>query len=251
MKIKAGRHYLQNKGKFFSCFCLIFFIVLIGVNAEPLTDNYTLISQLPETNYPVKKGKWSKGQANNNKLPNKFGKFNATVQSGKPYLFRLHGFTQAKKVLLTGSFNFWKKDELFMNKTSLGWELLYTLGAGNYEYRFIVDGAEMADPENPKLTNADRYKANSILILEPNYTFRLKEHPNAKIVILSGDFNQFNTNGFVMTKEGDEWIFTLHLSAGKHLYKFIVDGNPIIDPQNKLWEENQSGTDNSVLLIEP
>lgn len=196
-------------------------------------------------------GKWFEDPGNNNKLPNEFGEFNSVLQVGKPYLFRLNGFAEAKKVLLTGSFNFWRKDELFMKKTGSGWELPYTLGAGNFEYRFIVDGAEIADPENDVLSGSDRYKANSVLILEPNYTFRLKGYPTARTVILAGDFNQFNTDAFVMKREGDEWIFTLHLSAGKHLYKFIIDGTWIIDPENKLWEENEFGTNNSIIWIDP
>ncbi len=196
-------------------------------------------------------GEWFEDPANSNKLPNEFNEFNSVLQIGKPYLFRLNGFAEAKKVLLTGSFNFWRRDELFMKKTGSGWELPYTIGAGNYEYRFIVDGAEMADPANPVLSNPERDKANSILILEPNYTFRLKGYGTAKTVILAGDFNQFNTDAFVMKKEAGEWLFTLHLSPGKHLYKFIIDGNWITDPQNKLWEQNEFGTNNSVLWIEP
>lgn len=196
-------------------------------------------------------GKWFEDPGNKNNLPNEFGEYNSVLQLGKPYLFRLNGFAEAKKVLLTGSFNFWRKDELFMKKTGSGWELPYSLGAGNYEYKFIVDGAEMADPGNPVLSGSDRYKANSILILEPNYTFRLKGYPTARTVILAGDFNQFDEDAFVMKREGDEWVFTVHLSAGKHLYKFIIDGTWIIDPQNKLWEENEFGTNNSIIWIDP
>jgi hypothetical protein len=53
-----------------------------------------------------------------------------------------------------------------------------------------------------------------------------------------------------MKKENGGWIFTAHLSPGKHLYKFIVDGKWIIDPANKLWEQNEYGSGNSVLWIE-
>ena len=50
-----------------------------------------------------------------------------------------------------------------------------------------------------------------------------------------------------MKHEGDEWVFRVHLSAGKHLYKLIVDGKWIIDPYNKLWEQNEYGTGNSII----
>ena len=53
-----------------------------------------------------------------------------------------------------------------------------------------------------------------------------------------------------MKKEGDEWVFPVHLSVGKHLYKFIVDGEWIKDPLNKLWEQNEHRTDNSIVWID-
>jgi hypothetical protein len=52
-----------------------------------------------------------------------------------------------------------------------------------------------------------------------------------------------------MKKQGDEWILPLHLANGKHRYKFIVDGKWILDPANKLWEQNDEGTGNSILWI--
>ena len=54
---------------------------------------------------------------------------------------------------------------------------------------------------------------------------------------------------YAMKKEGDEWIFPVHLSTGKHLYKFIVDDKWMNDPDNTLWEQNEYGNGNSVLWI--
>jgi Glycogen recognition site of AMP-activated protein kinase len=53
-----------------------------------------------------------------------------------------------------------------------------------------------------------------------------------------------------MKRVGDEWIFNVHLYPGKHLYKFIVDGKWILDPGNKLWEQNEDNTGNSVVWME-
>lgn len=199
----------------------------------------------------VADGKWFADSANADRLPNEFGEFNSVIKIGMPYLFRLNGFTDAGRVWLTGSFNGWRKDELLMNKTANGWELPYTLGLGNYEYRFVVDRTEITDPANPVFTNQDRAKGNSVLILGANYTFRLKGFQDAKAVFLAGDFNNFNATAFNMSREGNDWVCRVHLSVGKHLYKFVVDGKWIIDPGNKLWEQNQYGTGNSVLWIEP
>ncbi len=175
--------------------------------------------------------------------------FNSVIAIGKPYIFKLNGYSNATKIALYGSFNNWRSDELFMNKTATGWELPYVLGPGNYEYKFVVDGKSIPDPANlPSANTSDRN--NSILVLDPNYTFHLKGYETAKTVFLAGDFNDWNPNSMAMKKEDDGWFFRVHLSRGKHLYKFLVDGKWIIDPANKLWEQNQYGTGNSVLWVE-
>lgn len=195
-------------------------------------------------------GNWVVDPVNPDRMLNNFGEYNSVVRLGKPYLFRLSGFIEARRVILTGTFNSWRKDELFMNKTKTGWELLYTLAEGNYEYRFIVDGNEITDPLNPLVTRKGKQTGNSVLVLGGNHTFRLKGFDNAGSVVLAGDFNNWNPEGLFMKKEGNEWVYTVHLSPGKHTYKYIVDGKWIIDPGNKLWEQNEHGTGNSVIWIE-
>jgi hypothetical protein len=194
-------------------------------------------------------GKWLSDPANVNKLPNEFGEFNSVIQLGKPSLFTLPGFANAKKVALAGNFNNWRKDELFLTKTATGWEIPYILGRGNFEYIFIVDGVEVTDPANPTRVWRDS-ESRSYLVIEPNHTFRLKGYPNAKRVYVAGVFNDWDPDNLSMRKEGDEWVFPVHLSPGKHLYKFIVDGEWIIDPGNTLWEQNEHNTGNSVIWIE-
>jgi len=191
-------------------------------------------------------GEWKTDPTNPDKFPNEFNDYNSVIHLGKPYLFRLSGYENAEHVLVTGSFNYWRKDELYMKKTPAGWEFPYTLASGNYEYKFIVDGKEITDPSNPLIINNNGVK-NSYLVLDPNYTFCLKGFPNAKEVYLAGDFNNFNPNSLVMKRSGDEWVFSVHLTKGKHIYKFIVDGQWMIDPANKQWEQNRYGTGDSVI----
>jgi hypothetical protein len=192
----------------------------------------------------VADGNWIEDPGNKKRLPNEFNDFNSVIQIGKPYLFFLDGYPDAKQVVLSGSFNNWRQDELYMNKTAKGWELPYTLGPGNYEYTFIIDGRGIAKPDKTG-------SGNLFFIIEPNHTFRLKGFKDAKKVFLSGDFNNWSPNTFTMKKEDDDWILTVHLSPGKHLYKFVVDGKWIIDPANKLWEQNEEETGNSVIWVDP
>ncbi|HEY4060814.1 MAG TPA: hypothetical protein VGM30_02880 [Puia sp.] len=198
-------------------------------------------------------GEWMADPANPNRLPNEYGEFNSVIRLGKPYVFELAGYTGARKVVLSGSFNNWRNDELFMRKTKSGWTLPYTLGPGNYEYRYLVDGKWVIDPKNPLVISDGNDKdgmKSSYLIIDPNYTFRLKGHSDAKRVILSGDFDNWSSNTLAMKREGNVWVFPVHLSIGKHLYKFIVDGEWITDPDNGLWEQNEKGTDNSVIWVD-
>lgn len=186
-------------------------------------------------------GKWMADPFNPEKVPNEYGEYNSVITMGKPYLIRLDGYTDARQVILTGSFNGWRRDELFMTKKETGWELLYHLAPGNYEYQFIVDGKRLGNPNG---------RGNLVFNIDPNYTFRLNGFANAKSVFLAGDFNNWSPDGFPMEKIGDEWVLKVHLSPGKHLYKYIVDGKWIIDPTNKLWEQNEHGTGNSVIWLD-
>ncbi len=186
-------------------------------------------------------GNWISDPANEDKLPNEYNEFNSVIRIGKPYVFKLTGYLTAKKVALMGSFNNWKDNELFMNRTETGWELPYTIGPGNYEYKLVIDG---------KPFNDSGTRTSMVLVIQPNFTFRLKGFALAKTVCLSGDLNNWNPSSIAMKREGDEWVFKAHLNKGKHRYKFVVDGKWILDPSNKLWEQNEFGTGNSVLWID-
>jgi hypothetical protein len=94
-----------------------------------------------------------------------------------------------------------------------------------------VDGRWITDPQNS------------------NYAV-LKGHKDAKSVRLSGTFNNWDTDGYTLSHKGDEWTISLYLKPGKYLYKFIVDGQWILDSGNKLWEPNESNGENSVLWME-
>ncbi|MDB5192988.1 MAG: hypothetical protein JWQ96_2551 [Segetibacter sp.] len=212
-------------------------------------NGWRLPIYLPEGTHTyrfVVDGDWRVDPANPNKLPNEFSDFNSVIRIGKPHLFRLAGYTEARRVVLSGTFNNWREDELLMNKTASGWELPYVLGPGNYEYRFKVDNKWITDPANPITIN----NRNSYLIVQPNYTFRLKGYAQAKTVYLAVDFNSWSPNTLAMKKEGEEWTFKVNLAPGKHRYKFFVDGKWIVDPSNKQWEQNEFGTGNSVVWVE-
>lgn len=169
---------------------------------------------------------------------------------GDLHTFTLKGFENAKKVMLAGNFNDWDPDELYLKKTADGWEISYALGQGNYQYKFIVDGNWMVDPSNSHIVNDGKGNLNSYLIIGANYTFHLKGFSRAKGVNLAGNFNDWSPEGLPMEHSGNEWICSVHLAKGKHLYKFVVDGKWIRDPANPDWESDEYGNGNSIMWIE-
>ena len=101
-----------------------------------------------------------------------------------------------------------------------------------------------------QVLNQESGVRNKNIYQDPNYFFRLRGYPNAKEVHLVGDFENWDQNQYLMHWNGEEWIFPIHLEPGKYLYKFIVDGEWILDPAHSHREQNIFGTGNSVVNIE-
>jgi hypothetical protein len=177
------------------------------------------------------------------------GNFNSVLELGEKHRFYTDSFQNVNKLILTGSFNNWDEYELSMNKTDSGWYYDYTLAPGVYEYKFIADGNWHIDNNNPYTIGQGVY-TNSVLIFQANYTFELVGYETANNVSVTGLFNDWNPIGYPMQKEDGKWTFPAYLEKGKQLYKFIVDGEWILDPANPLYEDNQYGTYNSVLWID-
>ncbi len=180
--------------------------------------------------------------------PNEMGNLNSVIQIGSPTLFALKGYTDAKEVRLSGSFNNWNESDLLMSKTADGWEIPFVLGPGNYEYKFIVDGKWIRDPSNPyfAITGGE---SNSFIAIEPNHIFKLKGFPKSDKSIVTGNFTGWSESNYQMIEQDGTWIFPIYLEPGKQLYKFIVDGKWILDPSNALYEGNEFDTSNSILWI--
>lgn len=224
-----------------------------GLSMNRTVDGWSLPAWFRDGTYAYKflaDGRWMTDPGNTDLRKDADGNENSFFQVGEPYLFKLKGYTSAEEVILTGSFNHWSKNELLMQKTADGWALQYVTPPGNYEYKFIADGEWMTDPVNPFSTGSGNYE-NSFIALKANHLFRLEGYSGAKSVIITGSFNGWSTRDYRMVREGGRWIFPMVLAPGKYTYKFIIDGEWILDPANRLYEENEYGTGNSVLWIEP
>lgn len=194
-------------------------------------------------------GKWIADPENPVKEKNKNDGFNSILNLGETVQFKLKGHNGAKSVYVAGDFNDWKPNELRLEKIQGTWTLPMVLTAGNYGYKFIVDGKWITDPLNSNYA-VEKHETNSFLSVKPTHTFKLKGYYGAKSVKLSGSFNNWDEDGYILGHKGDEWTISLYLKPGKYLYKFIVDGQWIRDPDNKYWEQNEYNNGNSVLWIE-
>ncbi len=85
--------------------------------------------------------------------------------------------------------------------------------------------------------------------LKGNTTFRLKGHPNARVVAVAGSFNDWNQSQVLCVKADDEWVCRIDLAPGRYTYKFIIDGDWVLDPANPDTEDDERGHTNSVLVV--
>ncbi|MGH9966837.1 MAG: hypothetical protein ACREBG_03240 [Pyrinomonadaceae bacterium] len=103
------------------------------------------------------------------------------------------------------------------------------------------------------LYEGETYTAQKIAIPPPsvkgNTTFKLKGFPDASVVVVAGSFNNWDQSQFIFAREGDEWVCRIDLEPGKYTYKFIVDGNWLLDPANPNTEDDDYGVKNSVLIV--
>ena len=87
-----------------------------------------------------------------------------SVMSVNPNItFKLRTFSEAKEVLLSGSFNDWSNSGYSMKKLNNEWVLPLHLDKGKYTYKFIVDGVWITDPENKHWEYNEHHSRNSVL----------------------------------------------------------------------------------------
>lgn len=75
--------------------------------------------------------------------------------------------------------------------------------------------------------------------------------PKAKQVYLTGDFNNWSpSNDFMYDSDGNGlWQRMIPLRNGKHRYKYVIDGEYIVDPNNPQTESDEIGTPYSLLEV--
>ncbi len=163
--------------------------------------------------------------------------------------FFLPDHEDASEVIVTGSFIGWDENRFKMNKVDGGWELRLNLDPGRYEYKYIIDGSWFEIPQSEHKVKNIHGTFNSVKYVSEPVKIRLEGYEDADYVAVAGSFNNWNPDKDLMTPIGKEWVIMLELDGGKHLYKFIIDGKWLVDPDNPLTEKDKEGNVNSVLLV--
>ena len=74
--------------------------------------------------------------------------------------------------------------------------------------------------------------------------------PQALAVCLSGDFNDWNPTSHPMERRADGWWYLqVPLTHGHHLYHFVVDGKPTLDPHAVGAKRNEHDQPASVRAV--
>ena len=66
--------------------------------------------------------------------------------------------------------------------------------------------------------------------------FELSGHEKAKEVFVAGAFNSWSPKATPLARRGSKWIVEMELEVGDEPYKYIVDGEWILDPANPATE---------------
>jgi 1,4-alpha-glucan branching enzyme len=79
--------------------------------------------------------------------------------------------------------------------------------------------------------------------------FKITPASNARKVMIAGDFSQWKPVTMKKQKDGS-FVATVDLRPGAYEYKFIVDDQWVVDPDNNAWALNPYGTVNSVAIVD-
>ena len=101
---------------------------------------------------------------------------------------------------------------------------------------------QSAPPKSPEKAAAAAPKTRSV-------SFALHK-PDAKRVSLCGEFNGWSPTATPMKRHDDgRWETTVALAPGRYQYKFLVDGDWLLDPAAQKNVPNEHGSLNSVIEV--
>lgn len=151
-------------------------------------------------------------------------------------------------VLISGSFNDWSTSANPLTACDSGFYVDLALAEGVHYYKYIVNGYWVLDPRN-LLTDSDWEGNVNSVYFKTNYTFKLKGFGDAEEVNLAGSFNGWNEEDYHLLKRPWGWERRCYVKPGTHAYKYVVDGEWFLDPENDVIREDGMGHQNSFMAV--
>lgn len=183
-------------------------------------------------------------------------------REGTEFVLFRHRNPTAREVFLVGDFNDWRTDATPMERGLDGvWHAAIYLTEGAYEYLYFEDGEYVPDGQNP-LTKPNPYGgSNSIVIVgnppksplvEGNSVTFILFDASATEVQVAGTFNGWAR--FTMFRNPDEehmWgVRYANLPPGVYEYKYIIDGEWMLDAENYEAAYDRQGNANNTFTIQ-
>lgn len=134
-----------------------------------------------------------------------------------------------------------------------------TLAAAGLLLGFVARQATTVDERAPQLAGAPAAQALPVIPASRNgepmpvpVQFTLRDVRAAQVALV-GDFNGWSQSTTLLEpgREAGTWSVTVPLSAGRHVYAFVVDGTTwMTDPRAQRSRDLDFGRENSVLIVQ-
>ena len=134
--------------------------------------------------------------------------------------------------------------------TALCYETLRLDGVEDPE-KLIVPPMSVQVPEKRESVLSPQEEIEKSFDLDMNEVSFAMESSAAKDIYVAGDFNDWKTDDESRLAPGENgcWEKRVRLPHGRHRYKFVVDGEWMVDPKNQARETNAFGSFDSVMEI--
>ncbi len=163
------------------------------------------------------------------------------------FFLKIEGL-RPESVYLAGSFNEWSTSATALSRCDSGYYVDVKLEDGPHLYKYIVDGYWVLDPRNRK-SEFDRMGNENSLYFHANKRFFLAGFSQAEEVYWASSVNNWNPEADEMYRTKGGWELKLYLKEGTYAYKYVVDGDWVLDPTNPVAREDDAGNLNSFISV--
>ncbi len=140
--------------------------------------------------------------------------------------------------------------DYFLNPSLIDSTVFFNKTIAVVDDNIILNWVEPAPITTLKIYSADT--TFSIILkksLKQRYALILPDNGEMNEVKVKGEFNSWNQNSGLLTKNKDSWTLNLYLSPGQYQYVYVIDGIETLDPENPEKISNGMGGFNSLIII--